>query len=140
VRISASRAAAALARGQVAATVLRVDDVDIRKQGGTTAAFDPALGYAPVTPNAPYYTGKAKIKPQVVHSAIQESAGQQITALGFIVSLPLSVTAVRPEDIITILASQDPANVGKKLRIASVKSSSTSTARRLVCLDYQETP
>lgn len=112
----------------------------MRHPGGVLGPFDPALGYAPITPNAPYYTGKGKITPQVVRTAGEQSAGQIITALRFIASVPLSVIEVRPEDIVTCTASLDPANVGKQLRVTGVHSATFMTARRMLCVDYQENP
>lgn len=138
--ISSPRALRALARGRVNAAVIQQDTVTMRRPGGTEGPFDPDLGYAPVVPHAPYYTGKGKITPQVVRTAGEQAAGQIVTALRFIASVPLSVIEVRPEDIVTCTASLDPANVGKQLRVTGVHSSTFMTARRMLCVDYQENP
>lgn len=118
-----------------------IDAVSIRHPGGTQGAFDPDLGYAPIVPFDPFYTGKAKVKPQAVQSGEQESAGQILTSLGFTISVPIAVTEARPEDIITCTASVlDPGLVGKEFRVVSPLPGTFLTARRLSCLDYQEGP
>lgn len=66
--------------------------------------------------------------------------GEQRVPTGtLVVTVPTAVTGVvRDRMLVKILASQDPALVGRKFPIIGVTSSTFPTARRLVCLDPEE--
>ena len=80
------------------------------------------------------YTGKCRFKAQ--QSTTPRDVGADKAAVPEvlpIVSVPVSVTAIREGDRVTITASNDPGLVGKVLIVRTVLGGTYITARRLLC-------
>ncbi len=120
-------ASAFVASGQRRAEELMVDTCTIRRKTGT--ALNETTGkYTDTT--ATIYTGMCKIQDRVIQGEV-EAGGRQVVILSSFLHVPMSVTTVQVDDVAEITASQDPAAVGRKLRVAQLFYKSYATARRL---------
>lgn len=80
------------------------------------------------------YTGRCKVTPRDNADRQVEAGAQTVTLWPFVISVPMSVTGIQDDDVITITASAlDPALVGLVLRVRQVAQGSFLTARRLGC-------
>lgn len=84
------------------------------------------------------YSGKCRVAVPDVTASMPEAGGQQVVVQQFVVSVPISVTTVKPGDVVTVTAAPyDEALVNKTLRVRDVPYGSQLTARRLPCEDEQ---
>lgn len=78
------------------------------------------------------YAGRCRVKPRDNTDRQVEAAGESVMLWPYIVSVPMSVTSVTDDDVVTVTASAlDPALVGVRLRVRQVAQGSLLTARRL---------
>lgn len=118
-------------QGQVLAESLMLDTCTISRAGAET--FDDATGTYSDTEST-VYSGKCRLKPSVLSAdRVAQAAERQIALWPFSVSLPVDVTDVELDDVVTVTASQDPSLVGVRLRIRSVARGTYLTARRVDC-------
>lgn len=79
------------------------------------------------------YSGACRVKPQETDREV-EAGAETVSLWPFTVSIPMSVTGVELDDVVTITASPlDPSLVGTVLRVRQVAQGSHLTARRLAC-------
>lgn len=119
-------------RGRAAAEALMADAVTIQHRTGQTT--DPDTGV--VTPTlSTLYTGKAKIQQQAA-SASPTTIGEAEVFIGQVeVHVPITVTGIRPDDLVTVTASALDADlVGKTYRVRGIADKSFLTARRLAVI------
>lgn len=95
--------------------------------------FDPALGYEPSEMPEPYYDGKATVQARPIMAGSRTVVEQTKTTLGYAVKLPVAVTAASPEDLVEVVESADPRNIGLWLVVQGEESNTFVTARRLSC-------
>jgi hypothetical protein len=121
-------------RGRLAAESLMQDAVTIKRTTGSST--DPDTGV--VTPTqSTLYTGKAKIQiRQQAASATPTSIGEAEVFIGQVeVHVPITVTGIRPDDLVTVTASVLDADlVGKTYRVRGIADKSFLTARRLAVI------
>jgi hypothetical protein len=79
------------------------------------------------------YTGKCRVQAQMPGSAGASEPGEaHLLMLSLSVQIPVSVTGVQPDDVVTITAaSMDPELVGRKFRVHDLSHKTHATARRL---------
>jgi len=117
----------AAVQGRTAAERIMLDTCTIRRKTGT--AFDETTGrYTDTTTTV--YTGKCKLQDRIIQGE-SEAGGREVITLSSVLHLPVPVTAVQVDDVAEVTASQDPAAVGRKLRVAQVHYKSYATARQL---------
>lgn len=117
---------------------------EIRRPGGVAGAFDPDLGYAPVTPHAPHHAGPCRV--QVLPALEQErvTGGQDVTLVGYQVTVEWDATVEPPDDtslvdqlvkVTAVDGNGDPSLVGRELTVRSVMRGSLAWERDLICTD-----
>lgn len=102
----------------------------------TTAqgAFDRATGDYGAPTTAVVYSGACRVKPRDNQDHVVQVGEQPLSLWPFVVSVPISVTDVDVDHVVTITASAlDPALVGTQMRVRQVIRGSFVTARRLGC-------
>lgn len=125
-----SPAVAAAEAGRVRAESLMTDACTIARP--TTAPVTDPVSGAVTYPETTIYTGRCRARP--AGGGHQVEAGEDITQVfGLRVSVPISVTGVRADDVVTVTASADGSLVGKRLRVREIERGSHITARRLRC-------
>lgn len=126
-------AASVTLAGRTAAEGLMVDACTItRTVAGTT--FDETTGAYTGGSSTAVYSGKCRVKPRDNADRVVQFGEEAVSFWPFIVSVPMSVTTIELDDMVTITASAlDPALAGLSLRVREVLSGSHLTARRLSC-------
>jgi hypothetical protein len=103
-----------------------------RTTAGTT--FNETTGQYDAGSTSTLYTGKCRVKPRDNADRVVQFGERAVSFWPYIVSVPMSVTTVELNDVITITASAlDASLVGLKLRVREVLAGSHLTARRLSC-------
>ena len=125
-------AASVLARGRAAAEALMVDACTIRRVTGQSTG---AGGV--VTPTyADLYTGKCRIQQASAQAQQQDPGEAAVLMLRLEVQLPMSVTGLQAEDVVTITASaHDEDLVGRTFVIRDLAHASHKTARRVQVME-----
>jgi hypothetical protein len=119
--------------GRAAAEALMVDTCVISRRG-TTGAFNETTGAYDVGASTEIYAGPCRVKPRDNADRVVQYGEQAVSFWPYIVSVPMSVTNVGLNDIVTITASElDPALFGLSLRVREVLVGTHLTARRLSC-------
>lgn len=99
----------------------------------TRGALNTTTGQYPSVAGALIYSGPCRVKSQG-EGNVAEAGEQAVSLWPFQVSVPVSVTDVGVDHVVTITASAlDPALVGTELRVRHVTKGSHITARRLAC-------
>lgn len=116
----------------------RTATVALRPPGGTPGVFDPATGTKPNTPFPTYYTGTARI--QVLDAGEQDRvvAEQQVSTLGYAVTLDHEVSGIELGHLVRITEVDDNGDatlVGRDLTVESIERGSLHWERRLLCTD-----
>jgi hypothetical protein len=125
-------AASITTRGRAAAEALMGDAVTIARTTGSSTDQDTGV----VTPTlTTLYTGKAKVQQQAA-TASPTTIGEAEVFIGQVeVHVPITVTGIRPDDLVTVTASALDADlVGKTYRVRGVADKSYLTARRLAVI------
>lgn len=117
-----------MVQGQAAAECLMKDTCTVRRKTGT--AFNETTGKYTDIFGITVYTGKCKLQDRMVQGE-SEAGGREVVTLASVLHLPVSVSAVQVDDVAEMIASEDPALVGRKLRVAQVFYKTYATARRL---------
>jgi hypothetical protein len=121
-------AVSAIQRGRVAAEALMVDQVTVQHKTGESTNQETGV----VTPTyATVYSGKAKVQ-QSSPATNPADVGEAAVFIGqMTLHLPVSVTTVQPDDLVTVTASAlDPDLVGRTFRLRGPAHKSFLTARR----------
>jgi Family of unknown function (DUF6093) len=119
-------------RGRAAAENLMLDAITVKRTTGSST--DPDTGV--VTPTqSTLYTGKAKIQQQAASASPTPLGEAEVFVAQVEVHVPISVTGIRPDDLVTVTASALDADlVGKTYRVRGVADKSFLTARRLAVI------
>lgn len=126
-------AAASALAGRTAALALMVDTCTITRVTPGTV-FNEATGQYDAATVTTIYTGACRVKPRDNADRVVQYGQEAVSFWPFIVSVPMTVTTVDLDDLVTITASSlDPALVGLVLRVREVLSGSHLTARRMSC-------
>ncbi|MFJ9612662.1 DUF6093 family protein [Streptomyces noursei] len=118
-----------LAQGQTAAQQLMTDRCRIEHSAGTDTTDD-GQDIEQITT---VYEGRCRVRPAAQAATTDRTGTVIVETWSYTVSVPLSVAGVRTGDAIQILASDDPALVGRRLRVKSIDRGTQITARRLAC-------
>lgn len=121
--------------GRTAAEELMVDECLITR-GTTQGTFNTTTLEYDTVAATEVYDGKCRVKPTGGQASDRQAqAGErQIALWPFTVSVPISVTGIQPDDLVTVTASSLDADlVGLQLRVRSVVQGTHITARRLGC-------
>lgn len=130
--------AAELAECQATHEEIMTDRVRLYPSGQVDQQpFDPTLGYEPSSRPEPYYDGKGIVQARPVQAGSRDVVEQTITVLGYAVKVPVSVTGAALADLVEVVESADPRNVGLWLVIQGEESNTLVTARRLSCTLFQ---
>lgn len=131
----------ALARMRATCTIDRPGDVVTGPDGEVTCPVtriypDPSWGSSHSCARGPCYARY----PGLAFEETPQGGGQVFTVSRLAVRVPHGVSFT-PGDVVTWLSDPDnPAMVGKVLRVGSVDEQSQSTAQRLLCDEYQGPP
>lgn len=120
----------------------RTATVTLRRPGGTPGAFDPVTGTRPNTPFPAYYTGSARVQVLPANDQVRLLGEQEVSTLGYQVSLDHEVTGIQLDDLLTVTAVDDNGDddlVGRELTVESIERGSLHWERRLLCTDDLET-
>ncbi len=125
-------AAAFASMGQALAESIMTDTVTISRASGYSAP-DPAGVVTPVM--TPVYEGKCRLKSTArAAGSTGVTAGEARDSLTqYVLSVPISVTTVRPGDIARVADSLDPQAPTGAYRVVGVERGSQVTARRFTC-------
>lgn len=116
-----------LLRGRRRAEALMVDSCRVRRVTGTTTNPDGTTS----TTYDPIYTGKCRIQTTDPYESRPEAGEHSFTVVRYILQLPMSVLAVRVEDIVDEVVSElDPDLTDRTWRIAGPSSKTHQTMRR----------
>lgn len=119
--------------GRAAAEALMQDACTINRPDTTGVLDEDTLQYV-TTAGAEVYEGPCRVKPRDNEDRVVHAGEQPVSLWPYIVSVPMSVTAVALDDLVTITGSDlDPALVGLVLRVRQVLAGTHLTARRLGC-------
>lgn len=131
----------AATQGQTAAEGLMTDTCTITRPSGTPV-LDPDTGDYTGGGTTTVYSGPCRVKPRVSRGpGDQVEAGERpVQVWPYVISLPIDVTGVEVDDLVTVTTSAlDAALVGRQLVVKNIEAGSQITARRLGCVE-QETP
>lgn len=125
-------AASVLARGRAAAELLMVDACTIRRKTGESTG---AGGV--VTPTySTLYTGKCRVQQDKAQAQQQDPGEAHVLMLRLEIQLPMSVTGLQAEDVVTITASAHDADlVGRVFIVRDLAHASHKTARRVQVME-----
>lgn len=118
-------------RGRTAAEARMVDACTIVRLGSET--FNPTIGeYTTAAPTS-LYVGACEVQvSDGLNAQEQETGGQVVTQRRVTVKVPMSVTGVQVDDVVTITAAALDADlVGQAFRVVGEFAKSFATARRL---------
>jgi hypothetical protein len=108
----------------------------------TQGAFNEGTGQYGAPTDAPVYSGVCRVAPRNVQAPRVVVGEEAVIDRSQWVFLPQSTVGVKPEDIVTVTASEDPDVIGREMTVkdtAAEHSPVTSLAARwLVCEDIQE--
>lgn len=131
-------AANATLAGRAAAEALMVDACTVTAQPAAQV-YDPATDTYTTPAGTLRYTGPCKVKPRDNDDQVVDAGGQTVSLWPYVISVPMTVTDVDLNDVVTVTASLlEPAFVGRSFRVRQVLQGSFLTARRLSC-EVQET-
>jgi hypothetical protein len=126
-------AEAATLAGRAAAEQLMVDTCTISEAGGQ-GVFNETTGQYDGATSSTVYSGPCRVKPRDNQDRIRQFGEQTISLWPYLVSVPMSVTGIDVDALVTITTSElDPDLAGKVLRVRQVAQGSHITARRLGC-------
>lgn len=119
-----------LATARTTAAALMVDACTIARKTGKST--HPTSGVVSDTYGDAYYSGPCKVQTRDVDPSNPEAGDAAYTVLRLRVDVPMSVTDVEVDDLVTITASTyDPALVDRTFRVVAPFYGSLKTARRL---------
>lgn len=125
----------------------RTATVTLRRPGGTPGSFDPVTGTTPVTPFPPYFGSlsdepNARIQVLPANDQVRLAGQQEVSTLGYQVTLDHEVDGIQLEDILMVVAVDDNGDadlVDRGLIVQSIERGSLHWERRLLCTDNLET-
>lgn len=111
----------------------------IRRPGGVEGTFNPTTGTRPITPNAPHFTGSARIQELTAQDQAKLVAEQQVTQTSYLIAVALAATQVAVDDIVTVTCfdnNGDPILTDHEFTVRSLSRGSLAWERDLICTDY----
>jgi len=119
---------------RAAAARLMTETCTITRAGTGTQVYDPATDTFTEPARTTVYSGPCRVKAPTGGDR-RVSAGDDVYTLDtYVVSIPVSSTAIRTDDQVSIsAAADDPRLVGMALRVQAVTVGSQISARRLTC-------
>ncbi len=119
-------------QGRSAAEARMTDACSIAHPGAA-ATFDPVTGTYTDPTATVFYTGPCEVQVSDGLTAQEgEAGGAELTVLRLMVKVPVEVTGVVVDDVVTITASLlDPDLVGRVFQVVAGHAKSFLTARRL---------
>lgn len=119
--------------GQRAAEATMTDSCTINAAEGARV-YDPGTDSYVNAAGAQRYSGKCRVRmPNVMGEQTPQFAGREVTLQFAVVSVPVSVSGVQVNDVVTITASEDAELVGRTYTVVGLHHQSHATARRLRC-------
>lgn len=109
-----------------------IDTCTIRRPGGDPV-FDPDTGDYIDPPSTVVYSGKCEVQiSDGLTASTAEAGGTEITARRLALKVPVSVTGIKVDDLVTIDACvNDSELVGSQFRVIAGHAKTWATARRL---------
>jgi hypothetical protein len=121
-------------RGRAAAESLMVDACTITRPGAGDPVFDPSTGGYTNPEPVTVHAGPCRVQVNAPDSTSEDFGGRSVTTSPLRVSVPMSVTGVRQQDLVTITAAAlDPDLAGRTFRVEYAPAKTHMTARRLEC-------
>lgn len=125
-------ATSATLAGRAAANALMVDTCTITAD--VPLVYDEESDTYVTPAGSLRYSGPCKVKPRDNVDRVVEAGAQTVSIWPYVVSIPMSVTTVELDDVITVTACPlDPALVDTRLRVRQATTGTYLTARRLGC-------
>jgi Family of unknown function (DUF6093) len=125
---------ALLARGRLARMRLMRDKVAITRVTGRT--FNSATNtYLPTVVQV--YSGVADVKPRDIGSVDVQAGDFEVVLRQFDIAFPWESAEARPDDVVTVTASDDATLVGRDLVVMSAARGGRRTARHLIAEERQ---
>jgi hypothetical protein len=110
----------------------------------TQGVFNESTGQYGSPTNTSIYSGVCRVAPLSGIARRVRVGEEAVIDRAQWVFLPFSATGVKPEDIVTITASEDPDVIGREMTVKDTAAESSpvtpQAARWLVCEDIQEGP
>lgn len=102
---------------------------------------DTTTGKTAETPPRTYYEGPARVQAQTPAAPAGSSAGREVATAGYLVAVPIDVgDEPRLADLVDVLASPDPLEVGLRLYVTNVPTASVILQRGLGADLHPPTP
>lgn len=118
-----------LERGRRAAEALMTDRW--RCTRGGTRAFDDRTGKWTTTEPETVYDGPGRLVDRSAALSRDEVQGETTVSSLLQLSLPVSATGIRVDDVFECIASESPGLAGTRVRVADPHAQTHATARRL---------
>lgn len=119
--------------GRAAAENLQSDTCTITRPGDGPGVFDPDTGTTTPPADVTVYSGPCRLRAPALVEVNVTGGEHQWSTQDAVLSLPASVTGVRPDDTVTCDSSAlDPALPGSVFTVIGALKGSQITARRLI--------
>lgn len=106
-------------------------------RAGSVGSFDPATGLTTPAVGSQVYTGPCLVMARDVAGSEPDAGGQPVSLRAYVVSLPVTATAVEPGDQVHVDASADPGAAARTLTVETIDAVTVATMRRLFCTHDQ---
>lgn len=121
-------------RARLAAERLQTDACTVTRPGTAEPVYNAATDLYTYPDGTEVYEGCCRVRPADTVDLEQDAGENVFGARRYVVSLPMSETGVRRDDIVEVTASVlDAALVGAKFRVLGALKGSQTSARRLAC-------
>lgn len=126
-------AAGFAAMGQALAESI-MDSTVLVQRNGPLGAPNPTTGVVTPSTQTTIYSGPGRVKPysRITGSGVTAGEAHDSQSL-YTVSVPMSVTTVKPGDVAHVTVSADAQLLTTSYRVVAVERSPQITARRLTC-------
>lgn len=129
-------APAAAALGQALALTLMTDTCVIYRLDYDHAT--PGAGGRDTYARTDLYTGRCRVRPASesrVGGSPRRAGDSDLSQSSYEVFVPLTVTELQANDLLTVTSSQDPRLVGRVYKMTGQIAGSQITARRMLCVE-----
>jgi hypothetical protein len=124
---------AVLGRARLAAVALMTDECALTRPGAR-GAFNASTGSYDPADAGVLYAGACRVKTKDLSDRVVQAGEQPVSLWPYMVWLPISVTDVQVDDLVTVTGSEfDAGLVGLVLRVRQVTFASQVSSRRLGC-------
>lgn len=123
-----------LESGRAAALRLMQDTCTIATPGADAPVYDPATNTSTASGAVQVYAGPVRVQLQAIASDRPLVAGDSLSTVRYVVSVPVGAAAIPKGAVVTITESaHDPGLVGTKFTVRVVLHKSQATALRMEC-------